>query len=177
MPAAAASAMASTDISVMLAALERPDPRWERVLLDSLTSAYVAVEKLLGADSSKWKWGALHHAKPTHPMAGAVKGDLLRKLQPGPYAVGGSGYTPNAATFRETDFFITGGPSFRMVLDAGQWDNSRAVNFPGQSGDPDNRHYSDLAELWVKGEYVPLLYSRGAIEKATETKIVLTPAR
>jgi len=177
MPAAAASAMASTDISVMLAALERPDPRWERVLLDSLTSAYVAVEKLLGADSSKWKWGALHHAKPTHPMTGAVKGDLLRKLQPGPYAVGGSGYTPNAATFRETDFFITGGPSFRMVLDAGQWDNSRVVNFPGQSGDPDNRHYSDLASFWVKGEYVPLLYSRGAIEKATETKIVLTPAR
>ena len=110
-------------------------------------------------------------------MAGAVSEDVRAKLQPGPYEVGGSGNTPNAAAYRESDFHVTGGPSFRMVLDVGAWDYSRAVNYPGQSGDADSPHYKDLAEKWRKGEYFPLLYSRKAVEQATETRIVLQPVK
>jgi penicillin amidase len=62
-----------------------------------------------------------------------------------------------------------------VVVDVGNWNNSRAVNYPGQSGDPDNPHYRDLAPLWRKGEYFPLLYTRQAVEKETEKKIVLVP--
>jgi penicillin amidase len=61
------------------------------------------------------------------------------------------------------------------VVDVGNWDNSRAVNHPGQSGDPDSPHYRDLAPLWSAGEYFPLLYSRKAIEGALETRIRLVP--
>ena len=89
----------------------------------------------------------------------------------------GSPFTPNQSAYRESDFRLTNGPSFRMVLDVGNWDNSRAVNFPGQSGNPDDPHYIDLAQMWLRGEYFPLLYSRTEIEKATQVRIELTPAR
>jgi penicillin amidase len=62
-----------------------------------------------------------------------------------------------------------------MVLDVGNWDESRAVNYPGQSGNPDDKHYKDLTGMWAKGEYFPLLYSRAAVEKATERRITLRP--
>jgi penicillin amidase len=63
----------------------------------------------------------------------------------------------------------------RLVVDVGNWDNSRAVNHPGQSGDPDSTHYRDLAPLWSSGEYFPLAYTRKAVEAATERVIMLVP--
>jgi penicillin amidase len=64
-----------------------------------------------------------------------------------------------------------------MVLDVGRWDDSVAVNSPGQSGEWTSAHYRDLFPLWLSGQYFPLLYTRSAIEKATERKIVLEPAK
>jgi|SRR6266850_1317975 len=98
-------------------------------------------------------------------------------LQPGPFPVPGDPYTPNASAYRTSDFRLTNGPSFRMVIDVGNWDNSRAVNYPGQSGNPDDPHYRDLAQMWLTGSYFPLLCSRAAVEKATQTRIMLKPTR
>ncbi len=55
-----------------------------------------------------------------------------------------------------TDFAVTNGASFRMVLDVGDWDESRVINTPGQSGDPESPHYGDLFSLWAEGRHVPL---------------------
>jgi penicillin amidase len=49
------------------------------------------------------------------------------------------------------------------------------VNHPGQSANPESPHYRDLAPLWLRGEYFPLLYSRKAIEEAEESRIRLVP--
>ncbi|WP_409976182.1 penicillin acylase family protein [Xanthomonas graminis] len=68
------------------------------------------------------------------------------------------------------------GPSARLIIDLGNWDNSRAVNYPGQSGDPACQHYRDHAPLWLQGKYFPLLYTRAAIDAATEQVIDLVPA-
>ncbi len=89
----------------------------------------------------------------------------------------GTANSPLAATWRPRDFRVTAGASFRMVLDVGNWDASRVINSPGQSGDPASPHFRDLFPLWAKGEYVPLAYSHKAVEEATQTVIVLTPAR
>jgi penicillin G amidase len=62
------------------------------------------------------------------------------------------------------------------VPDVGNWDNSRAVNYPGRSGDPGDPHYRDLAPVWLNDEYFPLLYSRAAVEKAPRARILLKPA-
>lgn len=175
LPPNAAQAIAYPDMAVMLDMLERPTLETKGLLLSSLTSAYVEMEKLQGADPKTWQWGRLHHSLPEHPLFEAVNGELRARLQPGPFPTPGGPYTPNASGYRVSDFQLTGGPSFRMVLDVGNWDNSRAVNYPGQSGNPDDIHYRDLTEMWLTGKYFPLLYTREAVEKATVARIALQP--
>jgi len=132
----------------------------------------------LGPDSSRWSWGGLHHAHFT-PAAAAAFADpeLKAKMSHGPTPLGGSGQTPAAATYGMEDFRVTNGASIRFILDVGEWDNSRIINTPGQSGDPDSAHYGDLFPLWAKGEYVPMLWTRAAVEAATSKVIRLEPAR
>jgi penicillin amidase len=179
----AAEAIPTPDMAVMLAMLEDPaksfgDPvKRDQVLLTSLAAAYTEMEKLQGPDPSKWQWGRLHHSEPPHPLAAAVDDATRVKLTVGPLPDGGSAYTPNQSAYATSDFLRTNGPSFRVIVDVGNWDNSRAVNMPGQSGDPMSPHYRDLAPLWLNGVYFPLLYTRAKIEKATETRIELVPAR
>jgi penicillin G amidase len=177
LPAKAAQAIGSPDIAVMLDMLERPNavPDRDHLLTATLAAAFSEMEKLEGVDPHAWQWGKLHHSLPEHPLLGAVDGDLRARLQPGPFPTPGGPYTPNASSYRVSDFQLTGGPSFRMVLDVGNWDNSRAVNYPGQSGNPDDVHYRDLTEMWLTGKYFPLLYTRDAVEKATVTRILLKP--
>lgn len=168
LPKSAAEAIRSADVGMMLDTLENgTTPDRETLLLNTLTAAYVETERLLGANSSQWQWGKLHHSLLMHP--------LLKSAQVGPFPKSGSPFTPNQSGYRLTDFQQTTGPSFRVVMDVGAWDNSRAVNYPGQSGDPASRHYRDLATMWLNGEYFPLLYTRSAVEKATRQRIVLKP--
>lgn len=174
----AAEAIATTDMAVMLDMLEKQGTvkDRDRLLLASLTAAYDEMQKLEGPDPKAWQWGSLHHALPEHLLFDALDNGLRAKLQPGPWPTGGSAYTPDASAYRPSDFQLVGGASFRMVLDVGNWDNSRAVNYPGQSGTAADPHYRDLAGMWIKGEYFPLLYTRPAVEKAAEERIILKPA-
>jgi penicillin amidase len=93
----------------------------------------------------------------------------------GPLELPGSASTPRAATYRVSDFAAISGASVRMVLDTGNWDNSVAINTPGESGDPFSPHYRDLFPLWAAGDYVPLLFSRAAVEREAETVLSLVP--
>jgi len=181
----AAAAMGAPDVAVVLDALEQPQARFgadaakkrDDVLLASLGSAYAEMVKLQGDDASKWQWGKLHHNLMEHPLAGVVDEATRAKLNVGPLPKHGGAYSPNQSTYRPSDFRQTNGPSFRVVVDVGNWDNSKAVNSPGQSGDPDSPHYRDLADKWLNGEYFPLLYSRKAVEEATVQRIVLEPGK
>ena len=51
------------------------------------------------------------------------------------------------------------------------------VNSPGESGQPASPHYADLLPLWDQGQYIPMLYSRGAVEKHAAERLLLEPAR
>jgi penicillin amidase len=93
----------------------------------------------------------------------------------GSFPMGGSESTPMNASYRPGDFRVTLGASVRVVIDVGEWDKSVCINSPGQSGDPRSPHYADLAPIWAKGDYVPMLYTAAAVDEATEHRIVLTP--
>lgn len=183
LPKAAAATMGPPDTAVLLGGLEQPHSilgeeavakrNW--ILLTSLTLAWAQTEKLLGTDPKLWQWGKLHHALIAHPFAAAVDSATRAKLNVGPFAKQGGASTPNMSSYDPRDFRQTGGPSFRLVVDVGNWDNSRAINAPGQSGDPDSPHYRDLADRWLKGEYFPLLYSRKRVEADTVRRITLQP--
>lgn len=184
-PAPARPVLAQTSIAAVVDLLERPDgslgadPAAARdaVLLTSLGAAVADVRTLLGDDPGRWAWGKLHHARFDHALAPLADPSTGAQMRVGPLAMGGAANVPRAATYRPTDFAVTAGASFRMVLDVGAWDNSRAINAPGQSGDPFSPRYRDLAPLWAAGEYVPLLYSRRAVEDAATEVIELRPKR
>ncbi len=173
------------DTTGMLNGLEKPDARFgpnpraarDRLLLTTLGAAYAELVKAAGADARSWHWGKLHYSYFAHPLSVMKDGALRNKLNVGPFPRQGGPSTVNQSSYRLPDFLHINGPSFRVVIDVGNWDNSRAMNAPGQSGDPDNPHYRDLAPQWAKGDYFPLLYSRKAVEGAAESHIRLVPTR
>ena len=156
-----------------------PDPQASReaLLLQSLKAAVGEVSARLGPDPSTWAWGRLHQAGFTHVLAPLAAGADKEGLSVGPAPMAGTSLSPLAASWRAEDFRVVSGASFRMVLDVGDWDKSRFINTPGQSGDIDSPHARDLFETWAKGGYLPLVYSRKAVEAATERVLRLTPAR
>jgi penicillin amidase len=150
-----------------------PDPAAMRstILLTSLGAAFAEAQRLLGPDPAKWRWGALHVAdfKPALPIPGR---DAERRV--GPLPIGGSGSTPMAMG-PATDFHVASGASVRLVMDVGAWDNSVAINTPGQSGDPASPHYRDLFPRWATGNYVPFAWSRPRVLQEAERIITVTP--
>src|SRR5262249_27961269 len=180
---AAAEELERVDPRTMLDALERPESRFrenaieqrDRILLTTLAAAYRELEKLQGVDSKQWQWGTLHFNICEHPLSPMLDEQTRTTVNVGPIPKHGGRYTVNASAYRTSDFRQIGGPSARLIIDVGNWDNSKAVNHPGESGDPSNSHYRDLAPLWRSGQYFLLLYSREAVENATENEIELIP--
>jgi penicillin amidase len=112
-----------------------------------------------------------------HPLAAATDEATRARLNVGPLPKQGNSDTVNASAYDPASFRQTGGATFRIVIDVGAWDNSRAVNAPGQSGDPASPHYRDLAPLWLQGGTFPLLYSRERVDAAAAQRIELIPAK
>lgn len=181
LPPAAAKRLGGGDVSRVLQVLEGHGSwltreRRDRILIESLTNALAEIEKRLGPDPARWQWGQLHHAVFEHPLAARVDAETRRRLTVGSWPIGGSSFTPMATSYRPATYQLTGGASFRMVADVGNWDASVVINAPGQSGDPASPHYRDLAPLWVDGRYFPLAYSREAVEKSARTRFELKPS-
>jgi len=143
------------------------------ILLGSLGLAFAETARLLGPDPATWRWGALHRAdfQPSLPIAGR---DAERRV--GPVPIGGSGSTPMAMG-TGPDFRVVSGASVRVVMDVGAWDNSMAINTPGQSGDPASPHYRDLFARWATRNYVPFVWSRPRVLQESERIISVTPGR
>jgi penicillin amidase len=161
------------DSDAIVAALEKP-PAWlpdrDALLRNTLDAAWQDCVARLGRDPASWRWDRIHHGFFEHPL-----GHRDTSFNIGPLPIGGSAQSPMHTGYRGDGRVILGA-SVRLVIDVGDWDNSRCINAPGQSGDPRSPHYADLAEQWAKGEYVPLLYSDAAVEAATIHRIRLDPA-
>jgi penicillin G amidase len=146
------------------------------ILLSSLAAAVAELKTTLGPNMAEWTWGRLHRARFTPEIAKLADPALAAQMSLGPLAVPGSASTPRAASYDPKTFDQTAGASVRLVLDVGDWDNSMAINAPGQSADPMSPHYRDLFPLWAAGSYVPLRFSRAAVEGDAEVVMSLRPA-
>jgi penicillin amidase len=145
------------------------------VVEPTLRAAMADLTKLLGEDVSQWAWGRLHRAHLVHPAAGLLHEASRSQVTVGPLPRGGSSDTVGATTYLP-DFTQSAGASFRLVIDVGAWDNSLAMNSPGQAGDPASPHFADLFPAWAAGGAIPLLYSREQVEAVTERRILLVPS-
>lgn len=156
--------------------LDQAKQKRDQLLITSLTHAYQQLEKRLGTQTQQWRWGDLQKTLFAHPFSPLLDSKAKAQYDVGPLPRGGSANSVNQSSYRLQDFVQINGPSFRVVVDVGNWDNSKAMNAPGQSGNPASEHYRNLATPWAKGDYFPLLYSRKAITEAAQEIIELQPA-
>jgi penicillin G amidase len=182
-PKPARAIVGDGDLDTIADLLDAPDARFgadpkvarDKILLETLGAAVKEISALLGPAPEDWAWGRLHHAQFDHALGPVVDERTRMRLNVPRLPLGGTAFSPMSATYRSGDFRTMEGASFRMVLDVGQWDESVAINAPGQSGDPESPFYRNLAPLWAAGKYVPLLYSRPAVEAAAFRRYKLTP--
>ena len=160
----------------MLDHLMAPDGRFgedpigarDELLLQAFADGIRDVTERLGPDRANWHYGqaAMKHVHITHAMAQAVNEETRALLEVGPYPRGGYESTVNNTGSGDNQ---RSGGSFRVILDPSNWDNSVATSAPGQSGDPENPHYRDLFELWVRHQYFPLPFTRARSSPSPNT--------
>lgn len=176
--------LAPGDLQALLATLEKPDSRFgpnpraarDELMRATLIEAWRDCSARMGNDPTQWAWGKLHHAMFEHALSELVPPHERPSMNVGPFPHGGSSSTPMHTGYRPSDFRTMQGASVRIVVDVGSWDDSRWINAPGQSGDPRSPHYRDLAPIWAEGKYVPMLYSRAAVDAAASHVIEMKPA-
>jgi penicillin G amidase len=184
-PEAARKLIDNGQLQAVIEFLEHPDgalgadPAAARgvILLESLHSALAELNQRLGPDMTTWAWGRLHRATFEPAVAVLADPQLRAQMSVGPLETPGSSSTPRAQSYRAGDFAVISGASVRLVMDVGAWDNSVAMNTPGQSDDPMSAHYRDLFPMWAEGSYIPLRFSRAAVDRDAEDLIHFSPGR
>jgi len=66
-------------------------------------------------------------------------------------------------------------PSYRQIVDLGDFSRSMMASPLGQSGQLGSSHHEDLIEPWLKGEYQPMLWTREQVVREAEGRLWLKP--
>jgi penicillin G amidase len=146
------------------------------VLTDALREAGTQLTQRVGTDPRTWRYGdpRFKHVWIRHPLSGVVDSATRARLEVGPLPRGGAQHTVNMTGAGDNQ---TSGASFRVVLDAADWDRSLATNTPGQSGDPASPFYRNLFADWVAGRYFPLAFTQQAVDRRVHSSTRLVPGR
>ena len=148
--------------------LPKESTSYAELLKSSYQDARLALTKNLGADESKWSWGAQTKARFNHALASAPLIGLQFTIPPFPQnGTGGSGATVNV------------GPSvsMRLIADTSDWDKTLNGIPLGQSGWPASPHWKDQLDDWRNVTPRAFPFSKAAIESATKEVTVLAPAK
>jgi penicillin amidase len=168
------------DTVALLRLLGKPNSWWVtqagglRALTErSLRQSVEWLRSHLGTEPRAWQWGKIHRAIFPHAMG--IQKPLDRVFNLGPFPIGGDTDTPCQTAIVPDDPYDNKAwaPTFREIIDLDDFSRSVVVVPPGQSGQIGSRHYSDLAEAWACGEYIPMLWTRQEIEREAEGRLVL----
>jgi penicillin amidase len=130
----------------------------------------------LGASSEAWRWGRLHQLSAPHALG--VRPPLDRVFGLGPYPIGGDTDTVCQTAFLPNEPYHPRvcAPSYRQIVDLGDLDSAQHIAPPGNSGLLGDPHYADLLPLWLRGEYLPALWSRAQVEHEAAARLELEAA-
>jgi len=148
------------------------DGDWDGLLLASWREGGKQVAEKLGDDRARWTWGAMNRMTVLHPLASAFR-PLGALLSPPEVDSGGSSTTPNVLS--TTPSGAIEGPSMRFIADMADPDNTRLVNFMGQSGHPASPHYDDQFDPWLKVESRRLPFTAAAVAREARHTLTLKP--
>jgi penicillin amidase len=87
--------------------------------------------------------------------------------------MGGSNTTPNVLGITPTGAIE--GPSMRFIANLADADDTRLVNFMGQSGHAASAHYADQFEPWRAAETRRLAFSAQAVAREARNTLILRP--
>ncbi|MCB9158739.1 MAG: penicillin acylase family protein [Caldilineaceae bacterium] len=147
------------------AATDTPRTR-DELLQQAFTRAVRTIRATVGDSARKWDWGRSHQIRYVHPLGSArfLRGFFNR----GPFPIGGDGTTPlqtrHAPRLPLGLVQIT--PSYRQLVDVGNWDRGMSVTTAGQSGHPFSDHYDDQMTMFREGVYHRMPWSRAAVDEA-----------
>jgi penicillin amidase len=147
---------ATTDAGRAFDAGTAPAAKRQALVEQGLRQAVDRLTKDWGADWSQWRYGRINQSDLPHMFVPQFS--LPPVERPG-------GFNTVNAT----------GANFRRIIDLSNVDNSVATNAPGQSAQPGSPYYGNNRERLANGQYFPLPYTRGAVDKLAAHKLTLTP--
>ena len=123
----------------------------------ALDDALVWIGDTYGTALETLRWGDAHQATHDHQVLGEVA--VLRHFVNIRQSTSGGDNTLQRGRTSGKDpspFDNVHGAGYRGVYDFADPDSSVFVTSTGQSGHFLSRHYDDMAELWRRGEYIPM---------------------
>ncbi|SQF94153.1 penicillin amidase [Paucimonas lemoignei] len=128
-----------------------------------------------GLNADEWLWGKAHTLTHAHPLGTQKPLDQLFNV--GPFAAPGTHEVPNnlSARIGPAPWPVTYGPSTRRLIDFADPAHALGINPVGQSGVLFDRHYSDQAQTYISGSYVPQHMSEEDVAKHAEGTLRLVP--
>ena len=139
--------------------------------------AVAAMEEALSIVRDR-TWGDVQTLTMSHPMAAVPVLSSLLSLERGPFPrAGTSGSLNNTISFWDDQDSFKGlaGPSWRFIIDFDDIDAAQMVIPAGQSGNPLSAHFFDFYDLWDKGEYWTVPFSREKVRERSITVLKLIP--
>jgi penicillin G amidase len=148
---------------------------WQDVARRALEDAVADLRRTVGRPR-RWRWGRLHSLPIDHVLGRKKPLNLL--FNAGSVEVGGDTDTVLQTAYIAGQPYRARGwaPSWRQIVDVGNWDACTGIHFPGQSGHPGSRHYRDMVGDWTRNTQQPLAWSPDAVAAAARSTLVLTPA-
>ncbi|MBV9023264.1 MAG: penicillin acylase family protein, partial [Streptomycetaceae bacterium] len=149
----------------------------DQLLLKALTDARYELTAKLGKDINTWTWGRLHQLELRNSALGDTGSSLTKVLlNRGPWQMSGGEAAVDATGWNAAaGYDVVWVPSFRMVVNLGDFDRSWWINLTGASGHAYSAHYSDQTSIWATGQMLPWAYSQGSLSQSVKDKLILTP--
>jgi penicillin amidase len=148
------------------------DRDWDETFRRAWTDGVAELTSALGRDRSRWRQGALNRVQIRHPLTRAVP-MLAPLFNPPALELGGGPTTPNVLSLTPTG--EVEGPSMRFIADLADPDNTRLVNFMGQSGHVASEHYGDQLDAWANVRTQKLAFTPAAVARETKHTLTLLP--
>ncbi|WP_370401474.1 penicillin acylase family protein [Sulfitobacter sp. JB4-11] len=142
----------------------------------ALDDALVWINETWGDNLESLRWGDAHQATHDHQVLGEIP--VLRYFVNIRQSTSGGDNTLQRGKTKGSGpdpFHNVHGAGYRGVYDFADPDSSVFVISTGQSGHFLSRHYDDLAQLWRRGEYIPMSLDEGLARAASVGVTILEP--
>jgi penicillin amidase len=119
---------------------------------------------------AKWRWDRVNEAVFPHAVFEHV--GLLRRWFSRRVPAGGNAFTITPVMPIKSDIYVS---SYRQIVNMASLDDSLFVIPAGQSGHVWSPQYDDLLPKWRAGDYVPMRFSREAVDASQASRLTLQP--